>query len=472
MKQLTRSPLEASQEGNSDVRPGSPRKRPRLPVKQLVWLGVGFVVVLLIAWAFRPIPVQVETGQVTQGPLQVTVDAEGKTRVRDRFTIAAGVNGQLARITLNPGDAVTKGMVVAQIDPLPQTAAVQQALAQLSEWRAQRAGVETQRPKAASLEQARARIATTAANQQQAAARATQAQVALNQAQRDRQRAEVLQTSGAISRQAREQAELTERTRTQELAAAQRAAQAAQSEVVAAQQSLALLQQQESDPDYLLRVYDARIASTEAQLAQLQDTARRTEMRSPVAGTVLKVLQRSAQFVSEGAPLMEIGNTSKLELVIDVLSTDAIKIRPGNLILIDRGEGAAPMRGKVRIVEPSAFTRVSALGVEEQRVNIIGDFVEPSAGFGDGYHVDTRIAVWENPNTVQVPLSALFRCGQQWCVFRVQGNRAQRQTVELGQRNQMAAEVRQGLKVGEAVILHPTEQIGDGQRVVVEAPRS
>ncbi|WP_088889517.1 efflux RND transporter periplasmic adaptor subunit [Leptolyngbya ohadii] len=467
------------------TQPSSPPPQPRrsrqwIPFgkpKFLIYGAIALLTLLLIIWAFRPTPLRVEVGTVQRGTLQVTVDAEGKTRVRDRFTIAAGVNGQLDRITLEAGDSVTKGTVVAQIDPLPQTAAVRQALAQLAEWRAQRAGVDTQRPKAAALQQTRDRIAVATANQQQAAARVTQAEVALQQAQRDRQRAQDLQTNGAISRQQREQAELTERTRTQELAAAQQAAQAAQSEIAAAQQALALLQQQESDPDYLLRVYDARIASTEAQLAQLQDTAGRTAMRSPVTGTVLRVLQKSAQFVSEGTPLLEIGDVAKQELVIDVLSTDAVKIKPGDGILINRGEGTPPTRAKVRRVEPAAFTKVSALGVEEQRVNVIGDFVDPAIGFGDGYRVDTNIVIWQNSDVLKVPLSALFRCGQQWCVYRVNGSshaqeirgRAERQTIELGHRSNLEAEVHQGLGAGETVILYPAEQLQEGRSVVSES---
>lgn len=439
--------------------------------------AIALLTVIVIAWMFRPMPLQVEVGTVQRGPLQVTVDAEGKTQVRDRFTVAAGATGQLERIKLDAGDAVTQGMVVAQIDPLPQTAAVRQALAQLAEWRAQQAGVETQRPKAAALQQTRDRIAVAIANQQQAAARVTQAQVALQQAQRDRLRAQNLQTNGAMSRQQREQAELTERTRIQELAAAQQAVQAAQSDVAAAQQSLTLLQQQRSDPDYLLRVYNARIASTEAQLTQLQDTAGRTAMRSPVTGTVLRVLQKSAQFVSEGTPLLEIGDVSKQELVIDVLSSDAITIQPGDAILVNRGEDRPPIRARVRRVEPAAFTKVSALGVEEQRVNIIGDFVDAPTGFGDGYRVDTNIVIWHHSDVLKVPLSSLFRCGQQWCVFRVKNSskaetgraRAERQAIEIGHRSKLEAEVRRGLRPGDRVILHPAEQLKAGQLVVSES---
>jgi HlyD family secretion protein len=242
-------------------------------------------------------------------------------------------------------------------------------------------------------------------------------------------------------------------------------AQAAEAEVAVAQEALALLQAEQSDPDYLLRVYDARIASTEAELAQLQDQAQRTQMRSPVNGQVLKVMQRSAQFVSAGTPLLEIGDPSQLELVIDVLSSDAEKIQIGDAIRIASGQGDS-LQGRVKRIEPSAFTKVSALGVEEQRVNVIGEFVSPPRYLGDGYRVETGIVIWQNPQVLQVPLSSLFRCHtSSWCTFVVEHGKAVQRQVQIDHRSQFAVEVQQGLKAGETVILHPTEQIHEGSRV-------
>jgi HlyD family secretion protein len=428
------------------------------------YVALAIAICGVLVWAFRPAPVRVDGGSIDRGTLQVTVDAEGKTRVRDRFTIAAPVNGHLQRIVLDEGDPVQVGMRVAQIEPLPLTAAVKEVLGQLAEWRAQRAGVATQRPKAETLTQAKARIQKTIADQKEAEAKVAQAQAAQAQARRDRERAQQLANTGAISRQSRESAELTEITRAKELEAARLAANAAAAEVEVTQASLAVLQKEQTDPDYLLQVYDARIASTEAELAKLRDDANRTDIRSPVQGRVLRILQKSAQYVSEGTPLLELGNVGQLELVIDVLSTDAERINPGDPIRIER-LNAPPLRARVRLVEPAAFTKVSALGVEEQRVNVIGDFVDEPASLGDAYRVETKIVTWEGRDVLKVPLSALFRCDQSWCVFVVRDNQAQRRGVTIGHRSNFEAEVQAGLSQGEVVILHPTEQVNAGQRV-------
>jgi HlyD family secretion protein len=437
---------------------------PTLSPKQLLYLAIALVTLLWVVWAFRPAPILVDTGTAERGKLQVTVDAEGKTRVRDRYLIAAPTNGHLERITLNEGDPVQPQMLVARIEPLPLTAAVQAALGQLAEWQAQRAGVATQRPKTETLAQATMRIQEATAKQQQATTQVARVQAAWAQAQRDRARAEQLATTGAISRQAKEAAELTQTTQARELEAAQLAAQVAASEVEVARAALAVLQREQTDPDYLLDVYDARIASTEAELAKLRDEANRTDIRSPLKGRVLRIVQKSAQFVTEGTPLLELGDTTHLELVIDVLSSDAERIKPGAPILIERAD-AQPIRAKVQRVEPAAFTKISALGVEEQRVNVIGEFVDVPIAMGDAYRVETKIVIWEGQAVLKVPLSALFRCDQSWCVFGVQGGRALRRSVELNHRSNFEAEIQTGLTAGEVVILHPNEQIESGKAV-------
>jgi HlyD family secretion protein len=437
---------------------------PKRSSKLLIYVGIAIATVIAIVLLLRPTPVGVEVGRVEKGVLQVTVNAEGMTRVRDRYILAAQVNGHLDRITLNEGDTVEAGDVVARIDPLPQTTAVQEALGRLAEWRAQRAGVETQRPKTAALAQARSRIAAAQANQRQVEARVTQTQAALAQAQRDRQRAQYFAATGVISRQAREQAELNERTKQEEHNAALQAAQAVRSEVAVAQKALTILQAEQSDPDYFLEVYNARIASVEAELARLQDEVQRTEMRSPVRGQVLRVLQRSAQVVSEGTPLVEIGDPTQLELVVDVLSSDAERVAVGNAVYVT--SGTTQLKGQVRRIEPSAFTKTSALGVEEQRVNVISS-IDASTVLGDGYRVDVQIVVWEKPDVIQVPLSAMFRCDRAWCVFVVNNGKAQRRTVTVGQRSDTTAEIQQGLTAGELVILHPTEQIEDNRTITI-----
>jgi HlyD family secretion protein len=444
---------------------GAKRSPHKLLLKPILYTVLGIAACLGLIAVFRPAPIPVDTGRVEQGDLQVTVNAEGKTRVRDRFTIAAPINGYLDRIQLNEGDRVTKGTLVARIDPLATHSSVQNALSQIAEWRAQRIGVETQRPKTASLEQAQLRIQSAWDARRQAAAKVAQAQADLEQARRDRKRSQELAAAGAISRQARETAELNETIRAKALETALLAEKTAASEVDMAQAALNILQQQQRDPDYLLRVYDARIASVEAQLTKLKDEAARTNLYAPSSGRILRILQKSAQFIAAGTPLLEVGNPAKLELVIDVLSADALKIHFGDTILIDRGTDEPPIQAKVRRIEPSAFTKTSALGVEEQRVNVIGDFIDPSQFWGDAYRVETRIVVWEGKNVLKVPLSALFRCKPSWCVFVVEKGKTHRQAVEVGQRSDTAAQIKHGLSKGEPVVLHPTEQIKEGSRV-------
>ncbi|HEY9660665.1 MAG TPA: HlyD family efflux transporter periplasmic adaptor subunit, partial [Allocoleopsis sp.] len=319
----------------------------------LLYALIGLISVTLWVVLLRPAPISVEVGQVTRGNLRVTVNEEGKTRVRDRYVVSTPITGRLHRIQFEPGDTVHAGALVAQIDPLPTDTEVKTAQAHLRELQAQRSGVETQRPKQAALTQAEARIRTAQAIQRQAEAKVAQAEAALAQAQRDRQRAEELAAAGATSRQAKETAELAETTRARELETAQREVDAAIAEVTAAQQTYALLQAEQRDPDYLLKVYDAQIAATQADLANLADEAARTEIRSPVTGKVLRVLEESARYVEAGTQLLELGNTTGLELVIDVLSNDAVNIQPGDRVIIEQWGGTQPLQATVRYVEPA-----------------------------------------------------------------------------------------------------------------------
>lgn len=459
----TSKPTAKGQE--SSTSPPLPSLWKRLPRHLPYWLA-GLGIVTLGVFALRPTPILVDLSQVQRGTLRVTVDAEGKTRVRDRFVIAAPVAGRLARIELEPGDSIQAGAIVARIDALPLNTQVQAAQARLRELRAQLAGVETQRPKPAALAQAEAQINAAIAAQRQAEANYQEAQAALAQATRDRDRAQALEAAGAQSRKVREEAELAETRRQQELEVAQRQVEAAVARVTAARNALSLLQAEQQDPDYLLDVYQAQIASAEAALTNLADEAQRTTISAPAAGRVLRVMQKSARFVQAGEPLLEVGNAEQLELVIDILSTDAVKVKPGALVQIEHWGGTEPLQAKVRYVEPSAFTEVSALGVEEQRVNVIADFVSSSQSLGDGYRVEARIVTWEGKDVLKIPQSALFRCsGQAWCTFVVENGQAQQRRVVISQRSDLEVAVEQGLNVGEQVILYPIEQIESGQRV-------
>lgn len=428
-------------------------------------LLLTLAILALLGLAFRPAPLRVDLGPVLRAPLRVTVNAEGKTRLRQRFIISTLVAGRLERLTLREGDTVTRGMLVAQIDPLASDTAIREAQGRLAEWRAQRAGVATLRPKQEALAQGRARVAAAQAAQRKAEARVEQTRAALEQARREHQRAQRMEASGTISREARETAQLSETTKAREYDAVVLEVQGAAAEVEAAQAALAMSAAQQHDPDYLLDVYNARIASTEAELARLRDAMARTEIRAPSAGRVLRLLQENERMVAAGTPLLEVGDVTELELVVDVLSTDAVRLQPGARLLVERWGGSTVLEARVRLIEPAAFTKVSALGIEEQRVNVIADFVEPPRALGDGYRVEARIVVWEREEVVTVPASALFRCRDQWCVFCRVEDKAQRRVVTLGQRNDLIAEVHDGLTPGDLVVLHPAEQLEEGRRI-------
>lgn len=441
----------------------------RLPRQWLYGLA-GLGVALVVALALRPAPIVVDIGSVTQGALQVTVEAEGKTRVKERYVVAAPVAGRLQRIDLDAGDTVEAGAIVAQLDPLPLTTQVEAAQARLRELQAQLTGVDTQRPKPEALAQAEARLRSAEAERQAAAAQVAQAQASLEQASRDLARAQDLEAQGAIARQAREAAELEETRLAQSLEAAQQALEQAIAEVAAAQEAPPLLRAEQRDPDYLVQVYQAQIAGVEAELTNLADEARRTEITAPMSGTVLRVPEASARFVEAGEPLIELGQPADLELVIDVLSADAVQISPGDPIIVEQWGQPQPLRATVSYIEPSAFTEVSALGVEEQRVNIIGSFDSATAiSLGDGYRIEARIVTWADDDALQVPISALYRCQENWCIFVVEHGRAEPRQIAIAQRSPTAARIESGLEPGERVILHPSEQIEAGHKV---KPRS
>ncbi|MEM6432780.1 MAG: HlyD family efflux transporter periplasmic adaptor subunit [Cyanobacteria bacterium P01_D01_bin.115] len=436
----------------------------RPPGRRWLYLLAGLGVVGLSVLVLRPSPKRVDLVTVEPNDLQLTVDAEGETRVRDRFIISAPVDGRLTRIDLEAGDTVTGNQVVARIDPLPLTSQVQQSQARLNELQAQIAGVETLRPKDDALQQATSQIAVAQAEKQQAEADLARAEANWQQAQRELQRANELAARGAISEQARESAALEATAREQEKNAAQQSLESEIAAIDAVQQDLEILQAEQQDPDYLIEAYQAEMAGVEAELAQLADDARRTDIAAPSEGRVLRVMEESARYVTAGMPLLEVGDPGNLEMVIDVLSQDAVQIQPGDSIQVTQWGGDETLLATVQYLEPAAFTKVSALGVEEQRVNVIAQFTDPAVPLGDGYRVDTHIVIDEATAVLSVPVSAIFPCDAGTCVFTVADNRAQQTTVTLGLKNTFAAAVAEGLSQGDQVIAYP-ESVEAGDRV-------
>jgi len=372
----------------------------------LVLLSVG------VAYALRPEVVDVETGVATRGPLRVTVDEDGRTRVRNRFVIAAPVAGRLQRLTLREGDQVSQGQIVAWIAPLPLDSAARQV--------------------------ATARLRSAEALRSEAASRVSQARVALDQAQNTQRRREALLAAGAISPELREQAAADTRSGAGELAAAISRVRAANADVEAARAAL---------------------------LPAGSSAAKPMPVRSPVRGRVLRVPEPSERVVAASAPIIELGDASALEVIADVLSSDAVRIHPGDAVEIVEWGGDRPLAGRVRSIEPSAFTRVSALGVDEQRVNVIVDLVDRPASLGDGFRVEIRATVWESNDVLVIPASTLFQRGGGWAVFVVQDKRAHLRRVGIGHRTGASVEITGGLNAGERVVLFPSDKVDDGSRI-------
>ena len=383
--------------------------------RRLLWAAAVLAVSAAIVFALYPSPLLVDSHPVERGALQVIIEEEGETRARDRFVVAAPVPGRLLRVAADDGDTVKRGEVVARIDPLPLN----------------------QRERQETL----ARVDVAEANLQRAMAHEAHAREDSQLAQRERQRAEQLARDGVISTQLLDQARNGDVTAREELEAARYGVEVASSEVKIARAGLVGIDNGPEQPKPLI------------------------ELRSPVGGSVLRVLEKSERVIQAGTPLLILGEPDELEVVTDVLSTDAVKISPGAPVLIAGWGGDHSLRARVRRIEPAGFTKVSALGVEEQRVNVISDFVDSPGPLGDGYRVETQIVIWSTDNTLKAPLSAIFRLQQGWSAFVIENGRASRRNIEIGHRTETMVEILGGISEGEAVILHPSSEVLDGVRV-------
>lgn len=395
--------------------------------RKLVFWGVvtGVIAIVAVA-ALWPQPEAVEVAVVERGWLEVSVQEEGKTRIKDRYVVSAPVTGQLLRIELRPGDKILQGQtLLATIQPgdpgLLDARQISQAKAQ--------------------VEAAKVHVDRANATKEQAA-------VAAGLAETTYSRARQLLAEKSISQNEFDQHEAEYRSSRESLRVANFETEIAQFELEQAEAAVRHFTS-EDEGDY------------------------RFEIRSPIDGQVLKVIQESATVVNSGAPLLEVGNPSDLEVVVDVLSSDAVKIETGDAVELTQWGGERPLLGEVTVVEPSAFTRISSLGVEEQRVNVVADFREPSETLhklGDGYRVAARVIVWKEPDVLKVPNSALFRVDQKWTVFVVRNGRAVETPIVIGQRNEFHSQVLDGLSVGDPVVIYPSDLVHDGTSVSVKLP--
>jgi len=393
-------------------------------VRRFAYWAIAIAVVALTVYlALRPRPVLVDVAEVTQGPMDVRVQEDAQTRIHERYVVSTPLTGRLLRITLEVGDLVLAGQtVLARLQPTdpdfldPRTAA-----------------------------QARARVKAAEQRLQAAKAELAKAETAVDFAEREMGRVRQSLRSKAASQREFDEVQLDFRLRTEEAKAAGFAVDIAEYELELERAALMMI-----DPE------------------QQEDSKAELKIKAPIDGRVLRIIQESSTVVTAGSPLMELGDPSDLEVVADVLSRDAVRISPGDKVLLKRWGGDRDLQGRVRLVEPSGFTKVSALGVEEQRVNVVIDLVDPPEQrreLGDGFRVDAEVIVWESEKALQVPTSALFRKEGQWHVFTMNSSEAHLQPVTIGQNNGLVAEVIDGLSSDDTVIIHPSDEVEDGVKV-------
>jgi HlyD family secretion protein len=392
--------------------------------KYLLWAAGGALAAGLLAWAFAPRPVAVETAAVVSGRYEQSIEEDGRTRLKDRYTVSAPVAARVLRITLREGDRVREGEPVAVLLPV-MSAMVDER----------------------STREAQARLEAAKANVTRAAARVRRAEVAAEEAQLELHRTEKLAREGFLSGARLDSARLA-------FAAAKRDVEAAQAERDAA-------------------LHDQAQAAAALLPAGGALAGKPLTVRSPVDGVVLKVPQASEGTVPAGTALLDVGDPARMEVIAELLTTDAVQAQPGRRAVIERWGGPA-VEGRVRLVEPAAFTKVSALGIEEQRVKVVVDVAQPPAGWqamGDGFRVTLRVITQSVDAALMVPVGALFPIGDGGTgVYRLQDGRAQLQPVELGGRNGSEAWVRSGLKAGDTVIVYPPPAVSDGKRVEPRRP--
>ena len=376
--------------------------------KPFRWLPYAAGIALLIALGFglRPRPATVETAHAITGALRATVSEEGKTRIRQRYVVSSPVTGQLRRVPFKPGAEITPDSVVAVIQPMAATPLDTRS----------RALAEARRTAAT------ATLEKTIAVQKLAAS--------------ELKRVQAMFSAGTVSPQDVDSVQIRETNAARDVASAEGALRAAEAEL--------------------------------AEAAPGDAGTKLVEVRSPVAGRVLHVFQESERPVTAGTPVLDVGDPADLEVVIELLSRDGAALAPGTRVELEQWGGPKPLEARVRLVEPAAFTKISALGVEEQRVNVVADIVTPLAErltLGDNFRVEARVIVWEDPKVLKVPVSALFRHGSEWSAYVVRDGRAALVPVQAGRSSGPETQVLAGLKEGDEVVLYPGDRVQDGMRV-------
>ncbi|HQS01090.1 MULTISPECIES: HlyD family efflux transporter periplasmic adaptor subunit [unclassified Polaromonas] len=389
-----------------------------------LWIAAGVAVLAALVWAFSPRPVEVETAVIKQGHFEQSIEEDGRTRIKDRYTVSAPVAARVARMVLREGDPVAAGDVVAVLTPVMSSMVDER-----------------------SVREATARLKAAAAGVERASARVARARISLQEAQLEKERTEKLAGEGFLSASKLDAVRLAQSGARREL------------EVADAEREMAVQEK-------------AQAAAALQPAAAGSSSTRPLSVRSPVSGVVLRVPQPSEATLAAGAALLDIGDPQRMEVISELLTTDAVQATAGRRVVIERW-GGPPVEGVVRRVEPAAFTKVSALGIEEQRVNVLIDVSNPPEAWrsmGDGFRVSVRIITASVEQAVLAPLGALFPHGKGMAVYRLDGREARLQPVEVGARNNNEAWLRSGLTEGQTVIVYPPATLRDGSRVQVRKP--
>lgn len=412
-------------------------------LSKFFFFAVAAVVVGGIAMSFMPEPQDVDFAVAKRQPLLVTVDEDGKTRIREKYVVSTPLSGRLLRIAMDPGDTVTASeTLLATIEPRDPELLDARAIAQ-----------------------AEARVSAADASLKKTEPMLETARLEQANAETELQRARSATQGGGMTASELDAAKTRYRQASEELRASRYAQEIAEFEL---QQARAALVRSKPQPSSL-RTSGLTTSDPASEVKGEQaGNGWNFTIRSPITGRVLQVFQESAAVVTAGMSLLELGDPTDLEVVIDVLSSDAVKIEPGARVILEHWGGDHPLEGQVRLVEPAGFTKISTLGVEEQRVNVIVDLVDPPADrlqLGDGFRVEARIVTAEVPDALCVPTSALFRSAGEWSVFKVVDSVATLERVEIGKQNGLLAEVQEGLGEGDVVIVNPSDQVVAGVEV-------
>lgn len=405
--------------------------------KQWLWIiALGVIAIGGIIFGFRKQPVPVESARVTTGPMQVTVEEEGKTRLKSRYIVSAPVAGFMRRLRWNAGDRVRSGQVITVLEPTGST---------LLDPRSREQNEARVRAAQAGVQVAESRVQT-------AAEQLRSAQADLDYWSKERDRQQRLVKTGDLAAQTLDKTLVEVRRAEAAVAAAQSTVKTTRDEIQSARA-------------------EVEVARAALHPESSRGSAATTvPVTAPAGGRVIRVIQESEGVVAPGTPLIEIGDANAIEVSIEVLSPDAVRIAPGTRVLFTGWGGGKPIEGRVRVIEPGGFTKVSALGVEEQRVRVIADITSPESEWkrlGDGYRVEATFILWESGNVLHVPANALFRFEDGWAVFVVEEKHARRRKVEVGHRSGLEAEILSGLNAGDLVIQHPDETIEDGAPVEI-----